>query len=129
MYKKHHSKETLEKKKNSMIGKNKGNIAWNRGLTKETDKRVYNNTLKLKEYINKNGSWWLNKKHTEETKNKMSVIKKELYKSGWECVAGRCKKYDYISPIAGKIKVDGTWDMGTYHVPVFRQKEIYIEKK
>ena len=35
----------------------------------------------------------------------------ERYAAGWEPVCGRCKKYDYISPAAGKIKVDGTWEL------------------
>ena len=51
------------------------------------------------------------KKHSEETKLKMSESKNALYASGWECIAGRCKKYDYESPIAGKIKVDGSWEL------------------
>lgn len=51
------------------------------------------------------------RKHTEQTKTKMSDSKKALYASGWECVAGRCPKYDYESPIAGKIKVDGSWEL------------------
>lgn len=49
--------------------------------------------------------------HTEETKKKISEQKKALYASGWESKAGRCKKYDYVSPIAGSIKVDGTWEL------------------
>ena len=51
------------------------------------------------------------KQHTEETKRKLAESKNALYASGWECVAGRCPKYDYESPIAGKIKVDGSWEL------------------
>lgn len=51
------------------------------------------------------------KKHSDETKAKMSKSRKQLYASGWESTAGRCKKYDYVSPIAGKVKVDGTWEL------------------
>lgn len=50
-------------------------------------------------------------KHSEETKRKMSENIKQRYASGWECTAGRCKKYTYVSPIAGEIKVDGTWEL------------------
>jgi hypothetical protein len=35
----------------------------------------------------------------------------ERYASGWEPTCGRCKKYIHISPTAGKIKVDGTWEL------------------
>lgn len=51
------------------------------------------------------------RKHSEETKNKISKQKKDLYAGGWECIAGRCPKYDYESPIAGKIKIDGSWEL------------------
>lgn len=51
------------------------------------------------------------KKHSEETKKKMSDSRNALYASGWECVAGRCPKYEYDSPIAGKIFVDGGWEL------------------
>ena len=33
------------------------------------------------------------------------------YEDGWLPKAGRCKKYIYESPIAGKIRVDGTWEL------------------
>lgn len=51
------------------------------------------------------------RKHSEETKLKMAEIKNALYASGWESKAGRCSKYDYTSPVAGTIKVDGSWEL------------------
>jgi len=33
------------------------------------------------------------------------------YSLGWECRCGRSKKIDYESPIAGLIKVDGSWEL------------------
>ena len=51
------------------------------------------------------------RKHSEKTKKLISEQKKKLYASGWECTAGRCPKYDYDSPIAGSIKVDGSWEL------------------
>ena len=51
------------------------------------------------------------KKHSDETKRKMAESKNALYATGWEPKAGRCPKYDYESPIAGKIKVDGSWEL------------------
>ena len=56
-------------------------------------------------------STFLGKKHTEESKKKLSDKINERYTNGWECVAGRCKKYSYSSPIAGEIKVDGSWEL------------------
>lgn len=47
----------------------------------------------------------------QEKKRKISESIKLRYASGWEPTCGRCKKYDYESPIAGKIKVDGTWEL------------------
>lgn len=68
---------------------NRGLPAWNRGLP----------------------GTFTGKTHSDETKQKMSESKNELYASGWECKAGRCPKYDYSSPIAGEIKVDGSWEL------------------
>lgn len=51
------------------------------------------------------------KTHSEETKRKMSENIKQRYANGWECSAGRCKKYSYSSTIAGEIKVDGSWEL------------------
>lgn len=51
------------------------------------------------------------KKHTAETKKKLAAIMKNRYNDGWESKAGRCKKYEYMSPIAGLVKLDGTWEL------------------
>ena len=51
------------------------------------------------------------RKHKEESLVKMANSAKERYAGGWECVAGRCKKFSYSSPIAGDIKVDGNWEL------------------
>ena len=37
----------------------------------------------------------------------------ERYAAGWEVKCGRAPKLDYISPIAGKIKLDGSWELST----------------
>jgi hypothetical protein len=59
----------------------------------------------------------------DQGKCKLSEIKKsELaessrsrilarYESGWMPKAGRCKKYKYVSPIAGEVYLDGTWEL------------------
>jgi hypothetical protein len=47
----------------------------------------------------------------EEKRRKVSENMKLRYASGWEPVCGRSKKYNYESPAAGKIKVDGTWEL------------------
>jgi hypothetical protein len=33
------------------------------------------------------------------------------YEAGWMPKAGRCKKYKHISPIAGEVYLDGTWEL------------------
>lgn len=81
-------------------GNRKGHIPWNTGK-----KLHYDVWTKGKP------GTFTGKTHTEETKRKMSESRNELYANGWECVAGRCPKYDYESPIAGKIKVDGSWEL------------------
>lgn len=81
-------------------GRKKGSVAWNKGKTGQ-------DTSSWK----KHKSGYVGKKHSEETKKKMSEIKKNLYLSGWEPVCGRSKKYEYESQIAGSIKVDGTWEL------------------
>ncbi|MFM2393855.1 MAG: Vibrio phage vB VchM Kuja [Bacteroidota bacterium] len=81
---------------------------WNKGLTKDTDERMSKISKSLKEKY-KDGNCET-PKHTNETKELLSKLMIERYKNGWESVAGRCRKYEYESIIAGKIKVDGRWE-------------------
>lgn len=50
-------------------------------------------------------------KHTEEFKVKQRERILARYETGWMPKAGRCKKYKYISPIAGEVYLDGTWEL------------------
>lgn len=86
----------------------KGRPSWNSGKTKETDQRVKNQALSQK---GKTSGFVKGSKHTEEWKLAQSERKKKLYASGWEPTCGRCKKYDYASPSAGTVKLDGTWEL------------------
>lgn len=91
------------------IGARKGKIPWNKGLTKETDERV-----KLSEETKKKiGNKSKGRKHSKETKKYMSELTKERYANGWEVKCGRAPKIDYESPIAGKVKLDGSWELKT----------------
>ena len=49
--------------------------------------------------------------HTKEFKTKQRERIIARYKAGWMPKAGRCKKYKYVSPIAGEIYLDGTWEL------------------
>ena len=77
-----------------------GSVPWNKGKTG------------MQVAWNKNGrGTFAGKTHSEKTKQKMRDNINARYASGWECTAGRCKKYEYSSPIAGNIKVDGSWEL------------------
>lgn len=89
---------------------NRGKSSWNAGLTKHTDSRLAKASIAISVGVNsslKTKGWH----HAEETKSHLRKKKQELYATGWEPTCGRAKKYDYFSPIAGKIKVDGTWEL------------------
>jgi hypothetical protein len=45
--------------------------------------------------------------HAERARER--ILKR--YEAGWQPKAGRCTKYTYESKIAGKILVDGTWEL------------------
>ena len=74
------------------------------------------------------GSNWKGRSHSNETKEKLSSKikgrkmsndfkenrKSEMttrYLTGWEARAGRCKKFKYVSEIAGEVQLDGTWEL------------------
>jgi hypothetical protein len=50
-------------------------------------------------------------KHSEEFKVKQRNRIIARYEAGWMPKAGRCKKYKYVSPIAGEVYLDGTWEL------------------
>lgn len=50
-------------------------------------------------------------KHTDEFKVKQRNRIIARYEAGWMPKAGRCKKYKYVSPIAGEVYLDGTWEL------------------
>ena len=50
-------------------------------------------------------------KHTEEFKLRQRDRIIARYEAGWMPKAGRCKKYKYVSPIAGEVYLDGTWEL------------------
>ena len=87
-------------KSNIELFKAKNNIPWNKD--KKGAQKAWNR--------GKTGTF-KGKAHSPQTRAKMSASRNKLYTDGWECVAGRCKKYNYESPVAGKIKVDGSWEL------------------
>lgn len=86
----------------------KGKPTWNSGKTKETDEKIKAHSVKMK---GRDIGFIKGSKHSEEWKDNQSRRMKSLYESGWEPTCGRCKKYDYDSPIAGYVKLDGTWEL------------------
>jgi len=83
-------------------------LGWNKGLTKENNESLkkISETLKIRN-SNPDNIY----RHTEDTKKLLSKIVKERYSNGWESKAGRCEKIEYVSESAGKIKVDGKWEL------------------
>jgi len=90
---------------------NAGKIAWNKGLTKYTNESVAKCAASFSQSIQSGKYVPHRTPHTEEMKNYLSNKMHDRYSAGWEPTCGRCKKYDYDSPIAGKVKLDGTWEV------------------
>lgn len=89
-----------------------GKKPWNKGLTETTDPRIKSSTDKMRKFWESNVGSFTGKQHTKETKQKMSRSMKEAYKNGTRDVyCGRAKKYVYESPFAGKVTLDGTWEL------------------
>lgn len=85
--------------------------SWNKGLTKDDTPQLARSE-DLRAHLKKVVTGLASTPEKEiERCNKIRLKINERYKSGWESTAGRCKKYDYTSPIAGNIKVDGTWEL------------------
>ena len=92
-------------------------------------KKEYENGTRVSHFKMLNdGKIWKGRHHSEKTKSLLSNLNngktmsdefkhnrsiemQKRYASGWESTAGRCKKIDYESPVAGKIKVDGNWEL------------------
>lgn len=100
-----------------IISSDKNYSIWNKGLTKETDERVDNSAKKISislQKASKEGRLTGKASTPEKEQEKIEKIRKKInekYANGWEAICGRTKKYEYESPIAGKIKVDGTWEL------------------
>lgn len=74
--------------------------SWNKGLTKEFDKRVLKNSKSLKIYYQTHHGSFFGKTHSVEARKKLSK-KLSVNNKG-----GRCKWYTYKD-----IKVQGTWEL------------------
>ena len=91
--------------------KQKNPVAWNKGLTKE-DAPQLKRSNELKLHFSKVVTGFASSPEKEDARrNKIKTKILERYSNGWESTAGRCKKYEYVSPNAGTIKVDGTWEL------------------
>ena len=71
-----------EKGRNFKPLKGKNNIAWNKGLTKETDERVRRNGLAVSKSFKENGHPFLGKKLSKESKEKISNSMKKAHSEG-----------------------------------------------
>ena len=106
------SKAIKKSWKNDRVCNFTGKTPWNKGLTKETSSRVREYTKRIKQAFKENGHVWSGKSHSEEAKKKMSKTRTQMYINGWEASScGRSKKYKYNSSVAGKITLDGKWEL------------------
>lgn len=81
-----------------------GKEPWNKGK-----KGLQKHSEESKEKMRRKGE---GREHSQETKEKMSKTRTEMYIGGWEAVScGRSKRHKYTSPIAGRITVDGKWEL------------------
>lgn len=92
---------------------NKNRVAWNKGLTKDTDERVAKTGACYSAGIKEGRitSGLAGKKRSPETCRKLSENMNARYAAGWQSGGGRCKKYVHFSDIAGEVKIDGKWEL------------------
>lgn len=85
----------------------KGSRGWTKGLSKETDDRIktYSNTLKTKYNSGEIINGFKGKKHSDETKRRISE-KLSLNNHG-----GKCKWFEVERIDGTKFKVQGTWEV------------------
>ena len=106
------SKATKKSWKNDRVCNFTGKEAWNKGLTKENSSKIRECSKLIKQAFEENGHTWSGKKHSQESKEKMSKTRTQMYIDGWEASScGRSKRYKYASSIAGEITIDGKWEL------------------
>jgi len=94
-------------------GKGQG---WTRGKTYEDafgKEKADEYRKKLREKEKNKPSTWskMSDSAKAEFREKMRLNMLRRYSEGWEGKGGRCKKLIYESPIAGKVFLDGTWEL------------------
>lgn len=93
----------------------KGKDKWNSGKTYEEvlGKRKSNSyKKKISKGLEGKCTGYASTPEKEKAKRqKISKAIKKRYAEGWMPKAGRCKKIRYISPIAGKVLLDGSWEL------------------
>lgn len=98
-----------------------GKQTWNKDFTEDDYIKKFGidrwNEIKKRGYETKkkNNSFnnWdkMTDKQKEKFKKDRSKDIRRRYEHGWLPKAGRCKKIQYKSPIAGKVRVDGFWEL------------------
>lgn len=89
-----------------------GKPAWNKGLSANTDERVaaYGKKIAVSlSGVNTHQNVSDAQKTAKAEKCRKNI--EERYNKGWQPKAGRCKKITYCSPIAGEVKIDGTYEL------------------
>lgn len=82
----------------------KGRKAWNKGLTKDTDERVKNNSEKVAAKQKILGHPWIGRSHSIESRKKLSLALSKNNRGG------RCKWYVVKNGIGNFFNVQGTWE-------------------
>lgn len=121
------SMRARNKEKLKELRKNKGNSFWKNGhprgskngtsLKGKTWQEIYGDRAEFEKNKRIQSSlgnhsynkWSPEKKREHAIRARERILKR--YENGWMPKAGRCKKYKHVSPIAGEVYVDGTWEL------------------